>query len=567
MIPESLQPDFIAALEAHQRGDRDHARTKLADIIARHPDCHEAIVMHADISAESGDLQTAEAALRRALEHAPEQPEYLQRLARILLRQRRPIEAAEIIERLIAMRPADATLHTELANIRLFARQFVPAEAAFRRAIDIDPASTTAGSGLILALAGQERNEDAVAEALRFTERCPHVAEPYARLAILLERLDRIDEARPHAEKAVAIDPSHGLALFALGTIQLRAGELEPARRTLERAEAVATDPNDRSAVARTLGQTLDRLARYDDAFRKFADSKPAAETLSPAIRHMTDELLRFIDASRRVLDPWAVASWGDAPSYKAFSTPPIFVVGFPASGATLCQRMLAAHGSFITADELPAMSKLREHLQRHAPGIENVPAYLARIGEPEIRILRAHYFNEIERLLARQDPIGKRLVDHHSINLAHLPIVRRIFPDAPVIVCIRDPRDAVLSAFMQPARGPVAAALLSSLPRAADYCNAIMQLWIHLREVLGLRSIEVRYENLVTNTEDEARRITTFLNETWNPDILRKINRGQAPDDFTPQSIGRWKNYRGHFGAALDSLNPLVKALGYTPD
>ncbi len=567
MTPESLQSEMQTAIEALRRGERERARDLFEAIVSRHPTCHEAMLMHASASAELGDMASAEAALRRALEVSPDNADYLHRLSRVLLHQRRTIEAAELIERIIQTAAPSAAMHIELANIRLIARQFVPAEAAFRKAIGIEPTSDTAGSGLVLALASQERHDDAVAEARNFVGRCPNSAEAHARLAMLLERLDRLEEARPVADRAVTIDPSHGLALFALGSIRFRLSEFEPASVMLEKSLARATDPHDRRTIARTLGQTLDQLGRFDEAFARFTESKPTAAIQSPAVRQMTEEFLRFLEASKRGLDAWSVASWGESPPYRAFSTPPIFVVGFPRSGTTLLGRTLSAHGGFITTDEHPGMGKLREHLQRHAGGVGNVPTYLGQIGEPEIRLLRAMYFAEVERVLAGQDPIGKRLVDRHPINIAHLSIVRRLFPDAPVIVCVRDPRDAVLSAFMRLARNPMAGAHFETLESSASYYASLMGLWLHFREVLGLRSMEVKYEELVTHPEAQSRRVMEFLGEAWNPETLPSPSNQQVPQGLYTRAIGRWRHYREHFGGALDTLRPFVEAFGYEED
>lgn len=559
---EPSQPELLAAIEAHRRGDRPRAKEILSSFVQRSPGHHEAIFMLGCVTAEMGDLPSGEAALRRALELSPDEPQYLGRLARMLLRQRRPIEAAEAIQRVIDSGHAGATQFVELGNIRLIARQFELAESAFRRAIELDGSNTFAGSGLVLALTGLERQDDALAEARRFAERCPDTAEAHARLAMLLERLNRLDEARGPAERGVAIDPQFGLAQLALGTVQLRLGEHDAARASLERALTGARDPLDRQAILLALGQALDALGRCDEAFARFAEAKQIGANLSPASRQMGDEFLRFIESSRRTIDTWAVASWGPGPDYRAFSTPPIFIAGFPRSGIALCERMLGAQGKFISTNEYPVMGKLREHLQRHAGGIENVPAYLGQIGEAEIRLLRAIYFGEVERILAGQDPIGKRLIDRHPINIAHLSIVRRIFPDAPVIVCLRDPRDAVLSAFMRIARSPTAGAYFATIEAAAGYYAALMGLWLHFRQVLELNCIEVRYERLVSEPEAESRRVLGLLKEQENP-VASSLIKGMT-DDVDRRGIGRWRRYRGHFGPALQTLAPFVEAFGY---
>ena len=82
--------------------------------------------------------------------------------------------------------------------------------------------------------------------------------------------------------------------------------------------------------------------------------------------------------------------------------------------------------------------------------------------------------------------------------------------------------------------------------------------------EVLGLRAVSIRYEDLVDHPEREIRRALDVMGLPFDPVVLapeenrrtvltlsfeqvrRKINRS---------SIGRWKNYAFAFGPEWDAL------------
>lgn len=560
---DDLKNEFAAAAAALEDGDRARARTMLDRIIARRPDCHEAYFLRARASAELGEPGESEGAIRKALELNPDNPVYLRLLADVLVRQRRVIEAAEAVEQVLRLSEPTAALWSELANLRLLARQPEPAEAAFRRAIEADPVAEQSWSGLIISLVGQGRADAALREARAFVERCPASAEAHARLAMLLEQRGDLEEALRNAERAVGLDESHGLACFMLGTILFKQGKHEPARAALQRSLDHAVQSTDRQAVSRMLGRTLEALEAHDEAFERFAEARPSAASLSPDVVRMADDFRRYLSASRVELTAWSVASWGEAPKYLAFSTPPVFIVGLPYSGSAVLTRMLDSAGPFVVGEEFPAMAKLREHLQRHAGGIERVPVYLGQLGEAEIRLLRAMYFSEIERMLKGADPIGKRLIDRNPINLAHLSIVRRLFPDAPVIVCLRDPRDAAMSTFINHSRMPNAVVNFAELPEGCAFLADLMGVWEHFREVLGMRVCEVRYERLVESPEEEVGRVMSFLGEDRKPSALQSA----AFPPLKAAGIGRWRRYRDRFGAGLEALSPFVERMGYEPD
>ena len=104
---------------------------------------------------------------------------------------------------------------------------------------------------------------------------------------------------------------------------------------------------------------------------------------------------------------------------------------------------MLAAHSSLATSDERPWLGRLIRRI-----GADYPPA-VAALDAAATAQLRQEYFDCVGADLgARVD--GQRIVDKDPFNFVRLGLVRRIFPDAKIIFVNRDPRDVVLSCFMQ---------------------------------------------------------------------------------------------------------------------
>jgi len=86
-----------------------------------------------------------------------------------------------------------------------------------------------------------------------------------------------------------------------------------------------------------------------------------------------------------------------------------------------------------------------------------------------------------------------------------------------------------------------------------------------HWKKVLTVPMLEVRYEDVVLDTEGQARRMLEFLNLPWDEQCLnyhesgrrvRTASLDQVRRPIYTSSINRWKNYESHLG-------PLVAALG----
>jgi hypothetical protein len=143
------------------------------------------------------------------------------------------------------------------------------------------------------------------------------------------------------------------------------------------------------------------------------------------------------------------------------------------------------------------------------------------------------------------------------------------------VIFALRDPRDVVLSCFMQQLPlNPVSVHYLSLEETAKTYA-ATMRLWLKLRDQIRNPWIEVRYEETVLDLEGQARRVLDFLGLPWDSRVLEFTRRAQEKHIHSPtyeavtrplytSSIGRWKNYADQLAPTQEILRPYVEAFGY---
>ena len=191
------------------------------------------------------------------------------------------------------------------------------------------------------------------------------------------------------------------------------------------------------------------------------------------------------------------------------------------------------------------------------------------------LRQSREAYFKAIELSLGK--PIGERLlIDKNPSYTFLVAALVRIFPEMKFLVALRDPRDVVLSCFMQPfvPVGNTTSSFLS-LEGAVDEYAALMSMWLTLKPLLKNPWLEVRYEDMVEDLESVARRTLEFLEVPWNPDVLKfheharqKTVRSPTYADVTKPvfktAVGRWRSYEKYLEPHLARLEPFVKGFGY---
>jgi hypothetical protein len=101
------------------------------------------------------------------------------------------------------------------------------------------------------------------------------------------------------------------------------------------------------------------------------------------------------------------------------------------------------------------------------------------------------------------------------------------------------------------------------------------MGLLLTLLPMLEGHYLEVRYEDVVENVEQEAKRTLDFLGIPWDERVLRfdehakqkKVRSPTYADVAKPiskRAMGRWQKYQKYFEPHLEKLAPFLKAFGY---
>ncbi len=80
---------------------------------------------------------------------------------------------------------------------------------------------------------------------------------------------------------------------------------------------------------------------------------------------------------------------------------------------------------------------------------------------------------------------------------------------------------------------------------------------------------MEVFYEDVVTNTELNARRMIDFLGLDWEDGVMqrqsqrsvRTLSAWQVRQPVYTSSSGRWRAYQDHLGPAIDVLGEEIAA------
>jgi tetratricopeptide (TPR) repeat protein len=482
--------------------------------------------------------------------------------------------AHSLLEKALKLNPNDAeiryryafccyeTLRTDEALAALDGWEGLPATA---------PELSANAGHLMMKLGEIDRAEPTVRAAAQQGD-----ADPQARLTLiqLLERTNRTTEARGLLDRLHA-DPAAAL----LGN-EIKVTEAQLAQRESKHDVAIALFKDIVAACKEAhlrhfqlypLARSLDALGRYDEAFAVLTEahaSQFAQIKLSAPLAVLHG--LPSLSIADHPCDPQDVERWNDlnAPAAEAS---PIFIVGFPRSGTTLLELVLDAHPLLKSIDEQPFLQNaLDDILAEHV----RYPAELANLTPEQLDRIRSAYWARTARRLKLAPHM--RLIDKNPLNILRLPVIKRLFPNAKVLLVIRHPCDVILSCFMQHFRAPDFALLCTDIPTLAKSYRKTFDFWHSQQALLRAEVFELRYEAFVEDFTAYTRRVFDFLQVPWDEVVLSPARRAkekrfistpsyaQVVQPVSAKAVGRWSNYRAHFAAGLPILAPYLERWDY---
>lgn len=563
-----LTGELGAAVAAHKAGRIDEAEAGYRQVLASRPSSAEAHFLLGLVHLQKNRLAEAEVSLRRAIEIDPKDARFHTNLGKALMGLARPSEALDAFESVLARAPDFESARFGRGVALMALDRPAEAETDFQAILARDPGHADACVNMSVLLIKQNRNAEAAAVLRQGLERYPRDPRLLANLANALEKLNDLDGAETAALQALAADPGLTEPQFSLARIDHRRDRFDRARERLEVLLAQALRDEERLDALFELGAVLDRLGEPAAAMAAFSRAKDQIRA-GPAARALSGE--QFLARVERCRT-WFTRERLRAAANRAASADgaaPVFFVGFPRSGTTLMERVLQAHPDIVTTDEESPLTPVRQQLSLSG----SYPEVVASLTAADVERATRLFWSTAETVAGPLS--GRLLVDKLPLNIVDLGLANVLFPQARVLVALRDPRDVCLSCFMQYFRLNDAMVNFLDLRQTGHTYAAVMGLWLHYRETLTLAYREYRYEDLIEDFDGVVRGALDFLGVGWHDDVARYREKSVGRAISTPsyrnvtgavykRSVGRWRGYREQLAPMLDQLDPFVSAFGY---
>jgi len=470
---------------------------------------------------QAGTLYQAIEAFETALKLDPDSLIVQYNLARSLFECNRMVEAIDVFKSVLKQRPgwAEVQFNLGLAYQRLGHQD--EALVHHRQAVDLKPDYPAARTELAHGLQAQGKFDEALGHLRTALDSGPE----YGRAHYLLAAMHPAGDA---ARDEMALLDRH------LGTDGLPAH----ARMNMHYAAASLCDQ------AEDYDRAFEHCRNANDLFKR--DFGVSTETAAQSFRNVRDMFTPALyerHAERRSSDPKTV-----------------LVGGLARSGLTLVEQIISTHPDAAVAGELVGFMEDEHSVESGSDRTEKFQDTLSDYTGEDLNKLAGRYLDAVPARASDARLVTDRVSHAHG----RLGLAALMFPTAKVILCRRDPMDLCWSSYFTCM--PERMGYTCDLRDLATISTHHRKLMDHWAAALPNPVLEVHYERLVAEPEQEIRRIVEFLELDWNADCLSFQEKGgsvsspcfwEVRQPIFETSVGKWKRYEQH----LDALKAGLRA------
>ena len=518
---KALPPEVVRATSLFSDGDLGPAEQITRAFLLAHGDHPEAMRLLARIGLAHDALDDAETLLSGVLALAPDYRAARYDYAQTLIKRQKHRQAADHIEQLLALDPANFDYRTLAATAAVGLGQHDRAIGIYRAMLEDTPASWDVPLWL--------------GHALKTVGRTPEAIDAY--------------------RAAAAARPNFGDAYWSLANLKNYRFTDDEIARMAEQVAAETTNLEDRWHLCFALGKAFEDRDMPAEAWARYERGNALKRSASRCAPEVFETNTR---EQIRVCTPaffQAREGWGDP------RPDPIFILGLPRAGSTLLEQILASHSQVEGTQELADIQRVALELQGRGSDVETprYPGTLANLSREHFARLGAAYLADTQ-VYRTGKPV---FIDKMPNNFRHIGLIHLMLPNAKIIDARREPMACCFSNLKQLfAQGQE---FTYGPEDIARYYRTYLELMRHWDEVLPGRVLRVQHEDVVADLDSSVRRMLDYCGLPFEQACIdfhktersvRTPSSEQVRQPIFRDSLDQWKTYEPW-------LEPLKAALG----
>lgn len=579
MHAKKLFDKALAALNAdNPRGARKSA-LQLTKIERDNFSCwHLLAVVHGKL----GEISLAEKAFAKAARLAPsnlELGQVYEQLGKLLMENRLPEKATEYFTKLQQLAPGRADVAYYLAESHRLSRQYQLALVEYDNAIALSGVKPEILTRKADCFRKMRRTQAAIDCLRQIPIIKPVHVDAVASLVSCYIDIDEYAEAERLLGEAIETDPSNAHLHYELALLHRNFGELTKAAACFEKTLSLAPD-------AATVYYNYARVKKFDaddpiiEKMQRYLAKLPEKEETDSQLKDKTELLFalgKIAEDCEQYEQAFGYWQKGNTLKRRTFEyqvgndtkrvaamkktfnaklvdelqldtsegPTPIFILGMPRAGSTLCEQILSSHREIRGMDEMTLLPELLGELEdsMRLP----FPELMTRVDTRQLNALRDNYVAFVSGKANR-----RYFTDKLPGNFWLIALVRILFPHSLIIHAHRNPIDTGFSCYKHLFSGPQKFAY--DLTEIKQYIKLYQDLMAYWHEMLPGAIFDLRYEDLVANPQATVRSLLSFCGLPWQQDCLdfyktrrsvRSSSAAQIRQPLHTGAVGFWQHYK----------------------
>ncbi len=452
-------------------------------------------------------------------------------------------KAKKIFEDIIALDNSNTAALNNLGNTQKLLKDFKSAEKSYEQALQIDPNFANCLQNFANLKFDLNNYDEAIKLYKKAIDNEPKNFLTYYNLGLLYQSLGQFDEAKFYLEKVTNINPQFTNADKILSRFTKYKKEDNHIENMKQRLEKLSLNDFNKSNILFALGKAYEDIKDYEKSF-KFLDEANNLQKKITKYDFRNDENL--FNNLKKKFSNYEFKELNKKVSNKIY----IFIVGLPRSGTSLIEQILSSHSSVYGAGELQYFpDAVKKEFFLNNKTIDD------KIAQERV----FEMFNENVNTFNFKE---KYLTDKNPLNFLWIGFIKLIFPNSKIIHIKRDIKDNYFSLFKNAFDGNMNWCYNKS--DLLKYCQKYQEITNFWNQILPDFILNVEYENIISNTKKEVKKILEFCNLPWEDNCLefyktkraiKTVSSAQARKPIYKSSIKSYKNYEKFLKEYLSKL------------